>query len=355
MAHQLFRLLVAILATAFLLSSATGQTMDQKLRKAMNAGKLEGLHSAVVVLNGKLIASSYFSGMDERWGRPLGNIEHGSTTLHDTRSITKSVVSLLYGIALADHAVPDINQPLLDFFPDYQDLRDGSAREQITVRDALTMKMGTEWNEDLPYTNPRNSEIAMEMADDRYRFILDRPMVSPPGKTWSYNGGAVAILAKLISEGTGQSIEHFAQQKLFAPLGITEFEWVKGSDGVPSAASGLRLTASDLAKIGTMIAQNGQYKGQQIVPKDWLEASFQPASTLRNGVQYGFLWYLASGPIGDQIIFALGNGGQRLTIQPRTGFVVSTFTGNYNDPKAWQLSLKVLLEYAIPEASKHRK
>ncbi|WP_210200978.1 serine hydrolase domain-containing protein [Cohaesibacter gelatinilyticus] len=323
--------------------------MDQKLRKAMNAGKLEGLHSAVVVLTGKLIASSYFSGMDERWGRPLGNVEHGFTTLHDTRSITKSVVSLLYGIALADHDVPDINQPLLDFFPDYQDLRDGSAREQITVRDALIMKMGTKWNEDLPYTNPRNSEIAMEMADG-----------IAPGKTWSYNGGAVAILAKLISEGTGQSIEHFAQQKLFAPLGITEFEWVKGADGVPSAASSLRLTASDLAKIGTMIAQNGQYqngqyKGQQIVPKDWLEASFQPASTLRNGVQYGVLWYLASGPIGDQIIFALGNGGQRLTIQPRTRFVVSTFTGNYNGPKAWQLSLKVLLEYVIPEASKHRK
>ena len=110
------------------------------------------------------------------------------------------------------------------------------------------MKMGTEWNEDLPYSDPKNSEIAMEYAEDRYRFVLDRPMVNEPGDWWTYHGGAVAVIAKLIADGVGMPIDKYAEQKLFKPLGISEFEWVRGADDVPSAASGLRLTIHDLAK-----------------------------------------------------------------------------------------------------------
>jgi len=331
------------------------QDMQERLNAAVDTNEIIGLHSTVVMLKGERIAEAYFRGEDERWGAPIGLVDHGPQTLHDLRSVTKSVVGLLYGIALSEGAVPPVDAPLLDQFPEYADLRDGSERENITVAHALSMQMGTQWDESLPYTDPRNSEIAMELAEDRYRFVLDRPMVADPGTSWTYNGGAVALIAKLIADGTGQDISAFARTRLFDPLGIQDFEWVRGNDGVPSAASGLRLTARDLAKIGVLIAQDGIYDGQTVVPATWLETSFRAATSIQPGFDYGYLWYLTKGPGGDAILVAVGNGGQRLTIQPSAGFVVSTFAGNYNNPDAWQTSVRVLVDFAIPEVIKHRQ
>ncbi|MFV1761496.1 serine hydrolase [Phaeobacter sp. A90a-4k] len=324
------------------------------MNSAIEANQLPGLHSTVVMLGGELVAEAYFTGEDERWGMQIGAVIHGPKTLHDTRSVTKSIVGLLYGIALGEGIVPELETPLLDVFPEYSDLRDGSGREAITIADVLTMQMGTEWDESLPYSDPRNSEIAMELADDRYRFVLDRPMVAEPGTVWTYNGGAVALLGHLISEGSGMELDAYAQSRLFEPLGISDFEWVVGADGVPSAASGLRLTARDLATIGVMIAGNGVYNGRQVVPGSWLDASFSAKTATMNGFDYGMLWYLAAGPSGDQIIVAAGNGGQRLTVQPSAEFVVATFAGRYNDPDAWQLPQRVVVDFAIPEVNRVR-
>ena len=334
-------------------TAARGQTMQEDLQTAIDAGELPGLHSVVVTLDQEIIGEAYFAGADERWGTSLGIVKHGPDTLHDARSVTKSVVGLLYGIALGDGLVPGLDTPILSLFPEYEDLRDGSDREKITVRNALTLQMGTEWNENLPYSDPRNSEIAMENAPDRYRYVLEQPMVDIPGTEWSYNGGAVALIGKLIADGAGMPLDDFAKDRLFEPLGIRDFDWVHSHDNVPSAASGLRLTARDLAKIGGLVANGGRHDGRQIVPESWLEASFVPASMIQDGFFYGFLWYLADGPGGDRLVIAVGNGGQRLTVQPKAGFVVSTFAGNYNDPEAWRVSLDVLLKHAIPAAKNH--
>ena len=328
--------------------------MQDRLSAAVAAKELIGLHSTIVMLDGERIAEAYFPGEDQRWGRSIGVVDHGPETLHDLRSVTKSIVGLLYGIALADGSVPALDTPLLDAFPEYSDLRDGSERETITVQDALTMQMGTEWDESLPYSDPRNSEIAMERAADRYRFVLDRPMVSKPGSTWAYNGGAVALIGKIIADGTGMGIDQFAKMRLFEPLGITNHEWVKGGDGVPSAASGLRLTARDIARIGVMVSQAGAYDGRQIIPESWLQESFRPEATIFDGFHYGLLWYVSSGPSGDAILIAQGNGGQRLTVQPKAGFVVATLAGNYNRPDAWQMPVRVLLDFAVPEVGRYR-
>lgn len=349
----------SVLVTFFLVylfcaTSAWSQTMQEKLDVAVEAGEINGLHSTVVMLGGEKIAEAYFSGEDERWGRSIGLVNHGPETLHDVRSVTKSVVGLLYGIALDEGAVPPLDAKLLDSFPEYADLRDGSVRETITVEDTLSMKMGIEWDESLPYSDPRNSEIAMELADDRYRFVLSRPMSGKPGETWTYSGGAVALIGELIAKGTGMDIDTYAKAKLFGPLGITSWEWVRGADNVPSAASGLRLTASDLAKIGVMLAQNGKYDGQQVVAATWLDTSMRAQASLGDNFDYGLLWYLSKAPGGDEILIASGNGGQRLTVQPKVGFVVSTFAGNYDAPDAWQMPIKVLVEYAIPEVARKR-
>ena len=344
-------IILAMLTVMMSATQANADSLNAALSEAFDAGKLPGLHGAIVDLADRRLAEVYFPGQDERWGEALGNRQHGPETLHDLRSVTKSVVGLLYGIALADGLVPPPDAPLYAQFPDYADLRDGPDRDRILVSHALSMQMGLEWNEDLPYTGPENSEVAMEMAADRYRYVLEQPIREAPGRTWIYSGGAVALIGKLLADGTGMPLEAFAKERLFDPLGIVDFDWIQGGDGIASAASGLRLTLPDLAKIGRMVAQEGQFDGQQIVPADWLRLSFQSRAAVNDEVRYGYLWYMV-GPEDAPVVIAVGNGGQRLTVQPAVDLVVASFAGRYNDRDAWLTSLKVVLDYAVPEAKR---
>ena len=341
---------LAGLCLAFL-SGSPGHAapLDEAIGKSFADGELPGLHAALIDLGDTRLAEVYFSGKDEIWGVPVGEREFGPDTLHDLRSVTKSVVGLLYGIALEEGKVPDPESPLYAAFPEYPDLASDPERKPILIGHALSMQMGLEWNEDLPYSDPRNSEIAMENAAERYRFALDRPVVEAPGGRWIYSGGAVALIARLIEKGTGMAIDDYAREKLFAPLGITRFEWVKGADGVPSAASGLRLTLPDLARIGHMVAGLGLYEGQRVVPEAWLARSMRPRAEVAADFRYGYLWYL-TGPADSPVAVAVGNGGQRLTVQPKAGLVVASFAGRYNDPESWRTSLRILLDFAVPEA-----
>lgn len=336
--------------TALCLSplKAEPHALDSKIEQAFKAGELKGLHSVMVIHKGTILAETYFTGKDQRWGRDLGERQHRADTLHDLRSVTKSIVSLLYGIALSEGKVPPLKANLLAQFPQYADLQKENIRNTMQVGHALTMKMGTKWNEDLPYTDPANSEIAMEYAKDRYRFVLDRPMVKEPGTYWVYNGGAVALIAKLIADGTGVTLDDYANEKLFKPLGITKYEWVRGSDNIPSAASGLRLRLPDMAKIGTMIANGGTFKGQRIVSKAWLQASFTPHSQLRTGLRYGYFWWLAPEKAKPGWVAGFGNGGQRLMVFPEKDLILAVFAGRYNDFSSWKLSAHIFRNIIAP-------
>src|SRR4051794_20204893 len=166
--------------------------LPAKLEAGVQSGLLRHLHGVLVARRGELVLERYWAGTDENWGMPLGQVSFGPDTLHDLRSVTKSVVGLLYGIALERGLVPPPEAPLMPRFPEYPDLASEPERTRLTIGHALTMTLGLEWDEiDRPYTDPANSEIAMENARDRYRFILERPIVSDPGKGWTYSGGAV--------------------------------------------------------------------------------------------------------------------------------------------------------------------
>ncbi len=319
-----------------------------RLDAAVENGELPNLHAVVVARQSQLALERYYEGPDERWGESIGNVAFGPDIKHDLRSVSKSIVSLLYGIALGQSKVPVLNEPIVDSFP-YDDLKSDPERRRMTVAHALTMSLGIEWDESLPYTDPRNSEIAMELATDRYRFILERPFVAKPGTVWNYSGGATALLARLISDGTNMPLDGFAWVKLFEPLGITDTEWVKGLNGEPAAASGLRLRPRDLAKIGQLVLDKGRWNDQQVVPADWLEASTQPRFPAGDGLEYGYQWWLGKGRVdGQRWIAGFGNGGQRLVIMPNRELVVVVMAGNYNDPEAWKLSVKIIGEFLLP-------
>jgi CubicO group peptidase (beta-lactamase class C family) len=311
--------------------------LAELLVEVLSAGRAPHLHGLVVLRHGRLVFEHYGAGQDVSWGQPLGAVTFGPDTLHDIRSVTKSVVALLYGIALARGHVPAPDEPLLRHFPEYPDLAADAGRTRLTVEHALTMTLGLEWNENVPYTSSANSEVAMELAPDRHRFVLERPVVEEPGKRWLYSGGASALVGRLIVKGTGKPLPDFAKEALFAPLGIEAFEWLAGGDGVASAASGLRLTPRDLARIGRTVLARGEWDGREVVPAAWLDAALRPRVNIAEGFDYGYQWYLGTYPaaatrIGRPLPWAggMGNGGQRLFVVPDLDLVVAITAGNYD-------------------------
>jgi CubicO group peptidase (beta-lactamase class C family) len=329
--------------------TAAGFARDtaDKLDMALKSGLLNGLHGAIVMRGGKTVIERYVKGEDWSWGNRLGIVNHGPGTLHDLRSVSKSVTSLLYGIALAEGKVAPPDAKLLTQFPALTDLASDPQRAAWTVQQALDMVLGTEWNEDLPYTDARNSEIAMEQASDRYRYILDRPIVSAPGTRWTYNGGCTALIGAMIAAGTKTTLEDYARDKLFGPLGITTFEWIKGSNGVAAPASGLRMTLPDLAKVGQLLLAKGQAQGRRIVPVDWVDAVMKPSVPVGDGRQYSRQWYVLQQPVPAAkgmrgFTSGVGNGGQRLFVSPSLDLVVAIFAGNYNAPDQWIVPTLIL-------------
>src|ERR1700747_2906449 len=156
-----------------------GGEFEVLLAPLLRDGKVSGLHAFLVARGGRLLFEHYWEGEDWNLGIPLGKVAYGPTVLHDLRSVSKSIVGMLYGIALADGKVAPPEARLYAQFPEYADLIAVPGRDRLTIAHALSMTMGTEWDElTIPYGDPRNSEMAMEAAPDRYRFILDRPIVA---------------------------------------------------------------------------------------------------------------------------------------------------------------------------------
>lgn len=283
------------------------------------------VHAVVALHHGQVIEEHYGAGEDFKWNESLGQVTFGPDTLHDIRSISKSVTSLVYGIALGEGLVPGADEPLLEHFPKYPDLGRDPQRAKLRVEHALTMTLGLDWNENVPYTSVANSEIAMEFAEDRYRYVLERPIVEEPGKQWHYCGGASALLGALIAQGTGMPLEDYARAKLFGPLGIDTFEWMAGYDGVAAPASGLRLRTRDLAAIGQLVLDGGR----DIVPASWIEASLTPHVQKEDGGSYGYQWHLSPEPW----VAGFGNGGQILMILRERGLVVAINAGAYDNDR----------------------
>jgi CubicO group peptidase (beta-lactamase class C family) len=293
------------------------------------------VHAVLIEHDGRLVYEEYFDGKDEKWGVPLRDVTHTRDMRHDLRSVTKSVVSALVGVAAASGAIKSLDAPLLDYFPEYHDLQ-VPARRQITIRHALSMSAGLEWDEDVPYNNPKNDEIAMGRSADPIRYVLAREIVAAPGTTWRYNGGTTQVLGAIVQRATGTPLAEYAQSVLWSPLGVTDVEWLGNLSGLPSAASGLRLRPRDLAKFGSLYLHDGQWNGRQVVPSAWVRESTRrqitfPGQTDRG---YAYLWWhtcarYPAGPIETPT--AIGNGLQRIFLLRAQKTVVTFLSGRYNN------------------------
>ena len=363
MGQSIRRRAAAGTAWLFIPPNEAGFTSDLEARldEAITDKRVWDLHGVVIVRKGCLVLERYFEGDDNARGSPLGKVVFDADTLHDLRSVSKSIVGLLYGIALADGKVPPPETPLLASFPEYADLAADPARNRWTIYNALTMTMRTDWDElSVPYSDPTNSEIAMDMAPDRYRFILGGPVVMESGQRWIYSGGATALLARIIAKGTGKPLHEFARETLFDPLGIGPTEWYADRSGEAIAASGLRMTPRDLARIGLMTLKGGMWGDRSVVPAEWIARSTSPMVDVDEIRQYGYHWYLGkfaftvlTGPRWDRSRLerfwgAIGNGGQRLFVFPGLDLAVAITAGNYDTPDQWVPPTRVIREVVLP-------
>jgi CubicO group peptidase (beta-lactamase class C family) len=311
------------------------------------------IHAVVVVRKGKLAMERYFRGADERWGSPLGTVQYAADVKHDLRSISKSVTSLLVGIARGEGKFPALDSSAIDFFPQYAGLKTaGNAR--ITFTDFLTMSSGLAWDESLPYSNPANSERRLIDAPDPLKYVFEQRLVARPGEIYNYNGGGTTVLGAAVAKATGQRLDDYARDKLFSPLDITDYDWVKlpfAADSPPAAASGLRLRARDAAKLGQLLLSDGTWQDKQVLPKGWAADSIKPRLNGDGLFFYGYQWWLGrSFHNGAELTWAagVGYGGQRLYVVPALDLVVMVNAGHYGGPLQGVIPIGIFTRVVLP-------
>ena len=354
--HLLAALGAGVIAARRAFGQPALQDIDARLTQAQQDGRVSGLHALLVSKGSRRVFEHYGRGEDESWDRWLGTVVFARDVPHDLRSVSKSVVGLVYGIALAAGKVPPPQARLYDQFPEYADLAKQPGRDRLTVQHVLSMTLGFEWDElTIPYGKAGNSENAMEAAPDRFRFILERPIVGEPGMRWTYCGGATALLGRLIAKGTGEELLAYSRHVLFDPLQFGLAEWARGNDGEPRAASGLRLLPRDMLKIGQLALAGGAWNDKQIVPSDWVKRATTPLVAIDRGRGYGYLWYTGEAvagtpPRSHPWVAGIGWGGQRLFVLPDLDLVVAINCGNYNKPIMEQSRLAgvLLSEIVLP-------
>jgi CubicO group peptidase (beta-lactamase class C family) len=277
-------------------------------------GQRGALHSLLVVRGGRLVVEEYFGGSSR-------------DDLHTQQSVTKSVTSLLVGIAVDEGRIRSADERVLDFFPEHADLRGADPRrDALTLEDLLTMRTGLAWSEE-PYAGSDLQRLN-DSRGDWVRFVLDRPMREEPGTRWQYNSGGTIVLAGVLRQAAGGDVADYARRVLFEPLGIRGERWFRSPyDRLPHTGGGLSLRARDMARLGELVLRGGRAGGRQVVSRTWLQDSARRAAGpigWPRTVYYGRLWWIfpPAGRATADVVTASGAGGQWIFVVPPLELVV---------------------------------
>lgn len=248
-----------------------------------------------------------------------------STDIHSMQSITKTVTSVILGVAITrGDFKAGLDTPVPRFFDVAKVKNIDDRKRRMTLKDVLTMTTGLDWNEEVSYSDPRKDSTRMEATDNWVQYVIDKPMAAEPGTVFNYSSGATELLAHIFQKETGQDIDAYGEKYLFAPLGIKHY-WKRTYLGVADTEGGLYLDGGDLAKIGYLYLRNGMWGGKQIVSREWVKESLAPNVAAGGGFRYGFSWWLY--PLdGKYVWMGRGFGGQRLMLFPDDD-LVAVLTG----------------------------
>ncbi|MEX1062820.1 MAG: serine hydrolase [Balneolaceae bacterium] len=261
------------------------------------------VNSLLIEVGGEKRLEHYFGGMNENRATNM-------------KSASKSILSLLVGIAIDREYLESTEQTINEFFPEYFESNPDSLKAAITIQDLLTMRSGLESTSLENYGKwvvSRNWTI----------YTLNQPMVDVPGGRMIYSTGSSHLLSVILTRATGMTTREFAQRYLFNPLGIQVGGWDRDPQGYYMGGNNLALSPLALLKIGRMVMDLGQFDGKRILPADWITESLQVYThSSLNPYDYGYMWWRSN--IGDyHVAFAWGYGGQYILMVPELDSVIA--------------------------------
>jgi len=266
-----------------------------------------GVNAVLIVRHGSIALEAYFA-------------PFAADSRQALYSCTKSIISALVGIALAEGAIESLDQPVLSFFPEHTFANVDARKERMTLRHLLTMTAGLEWHEAAPYID--DSLGRMVRSTDWVQFILDQPMAAEPGEVFNYNSGISHLLSAIIQQTSGKAAHAYAKEKLFGPLGFPAVPWQIDPQGRSIGGWGLELTAREMAKIGYLYLHDGAWEGQQLVPAEWVKQSTtHHAGEENERLGYGFQWWTVP-ELSPQAYSAIGRLGQYILVIPEQDLIV---------------------------------
>lgn len=322
-------------------ASLANQGMDEELITTMMQGiydgSFEGIDAIAIARNDKLVLAEQIRTTTGQFDDWTGNTDPRRHILHST---SKSFTSALIGIAIDQGSIASTDVPFYDMF-NYGAYDNWDPRKaEMTLEDALTMRLGLEWDEwALPYSDPNNDLRALQDNNtDWSKALLDLPMTSDPGTVYTYNTAATIAIGQALENATGIPMADYANQYLFYPMQITEALWARSPTGLPIGGSGLYLSIRNMLKLGQLFINDGVWNDEQLISPSWITDSVNPrvdiSSWSRYFDGYGFQWWLGDFDHQGQPVEAwvtAGYGGQYSFCFPELDLVIAFSGHNYEN------------------------
>lgn len=312
----------------------------EELNKSIAQNSFKAITSIVVIENGKLLLEEYFNKADRN-------------TLHDTRSVGKSFASTLMGIAIKEGFIKDENQTLNSFYDLKKYSNYSSKKDNVKLKDLLTMSSafdGSDANSDSP-----GNEENMYPTDNWVKFTLDLSMDTNKsnGKQWDYFTAGVVILGDVLDKSVPEGLEKYADKKLFKPLEINNYQWQYTPQNVANTAGGLQMTSLEFAKYGQLYKNKGKWKGQQILPEEWVNKTLTKQIQIpeRENEFYGYLFWNITYKVNGknyEAYYCSGNGGNKILIFKDLPITIVITAKAFNKPYAHSQVDKIVKDYILP-------
>lgn len=312
---------------------------------AIESGDFGQITSVLIARNGNIVYERYFNGTAD--------------DLRNTRSVTKTITGILIGLAIDRGELAGVDTRIFDLLEPAAVANPDRRKEAITVEDFLTMSSILEcddWNQ-----FSRGNEERMYLIEDWAQFALDLPVKgfppwqpepedTPYGRAFSYCTAGAFLLGRVIEQATGMTVQKFADEALFAPLGITSVDWQLSPLGHAQTGGGLGLRSRDLLKFAELYNRRGDWNGHRIVPESWVALSLAPHVRIDDNSEYGYLWWLTSVDIGKRTVEAFymsGSGGNKAFAVPDLDLVAVISSENFGRRDAHELSDGLMLEHVL--------